>query len=65
MEENNKDIEEMLQSVDYTKGSDHKERLKARLFGETKVTQFSDELDFDDLTNVRAAVKSFDGIKKR
>lgn len=52
----------MLRSVDYTKGSDHKERLRNKLF---KTAQLTDELDFDDLTDVQAAVKPFDGINKR
>ena len=62
MEEDYKDIEEMLQSVDYTKGSDHKERLKDRLFGEGHITQFSEELDLAEMKNVRAAVKTPDGF---
>lgn len=65
MEEDFKDIKEMLRSVDYTKGSDHKERLKDKLFKNAQTAQFTDELDFDDLTDVQAAVKPFDGINKR
>ena len=54
----------MLRGVDFTKGSDHKERLREKLFGKVQTAQFPDELGFDELTNVRAAVKSFEGIKK-
>lgn len=64
MEEDFKDIEEMLRGVDYTKGSDHKERLKGKLFKNAQTAQFTDELDLDDLTDVQAAVKPFDGMKK-
>ena len=64
MEEDYKDIEEMLQGVDYTKGSDHKERFKNKLFGEAQITQFSDELDLDAMKTVQAAVRSYEGIKK-
>ena len=64
MEEDYKDIEEMLRGVDFTKGSDHKERLKARLFGNAQTTQFSDELDLDAMKTVQAAVRSYEGIKK-
>ena len=64
MEEDFKDIEEMLRSVDYTKGSDHKERLKDKLFENAKTTQFTDELDLDAMKTVQAAVRSYEGIKK-
>ena len=57
MEEEYKDIEEMLRGVDFTKGSDHKERFKNKLFGETQITKFSDELDLDEMKEVRAAYK--------
>lgn len=59
-----KDMEKMLRDVDFTKRSDHKERLKKKLFSESKVSRFSDELDLDAMKNVRAAAKEFDGIKK-
>ena len=62
MKEDYKDIEEMLRGVDYTKGSDHKEILKKRLFGEGHIAQFSDELDLAEMKNVRAAVKTPDGF---
>ena len=64
MDEDYKDIEEMLRSVDYTKGSDHKERLKDKLFENAKTTQFTDELDLDAMKTVQAAVRSYEGIKK-
>ena len=65
MEEDYKDIEEMLRGVDYTKGSDHKERFKERLFGEGHITQFSDELDLAEMKNIRAAVKNPNGFLGR
>ena len=65
MEEDFKDIEEMLQSVDYTKGSDHKERLKDKLFKNAQTVQFTDELDLDAMKTVQAAVKPFDPGERR
>ena len=53
-------IEKLLLDVDFTKGSSHKDRLRDKLFG----ADASDELDFDELANVQAAVRSFDGIRK-
>ncbi len=47
-------IEKLLRDADFTKGSSHKERLKEKLF--------SDELGFDELKNVQAAVKRDEGI---
>ena len=63
-----RDIEKLLRNVDFTKGSDHKEKLRGMLFGKT-VTDFdSDELGLDDMGSVRAAVKQnegFDPTKKQ
>ena len=58
MEENNKDIEEMLRGVDFTKGSSHKKRLRDKLFS----ADSSDELELSELSNVRAALKKDAGF---
>ena len=43
------DMEKMLKEVDFTKGSDHKARLKKQLF------ESSDEIGLDDMEMVSAA----------
>ena len=48
------EMEEMLRRVDFSKGSDHKARLRKMLFAET------DEIDLDDMEMVYAAVKDPD-----
>ncbi len=56
------EMEKMLRDVDFTKGSDHKERLKNKLFGNAGGVSGSDELELDELSLVRAAVKKDSGI---
>ncbi len=43
------DMEKMFKGVDFTKGSDHKARLKKQLF------ESSDEIGLDDMEMVSAA----------
>ena len=43
------DMEKMLKGVDFSKGSDHKARLKKQLF------ESSDEIGLDDMEMVSAA----------
>ncbi|MCR5650697.1 MAG: hypothetical protein K6F86_05890 [Lachnospiraceae bacterium] len=62
MADNSFDIENMIRNADFTKGSDHKNRLYNKLFKTARVTDISDELALDDLKNVRAAVKKDEGI---
>ncbi len=54
MAEDYNSIEKLLRDADFTKGSDHREKLRETLF--------SDELSFDDLMNVQAAGKKDEGI---
>ncbi len=54
------EMEKMLRNVDFTKGSDHKEQLHDKLFGNDGGV--SDELGLDELSLVRAAVKKDGGI---
>ena len=48
------EMEKMLHGVDFSKGSDHKSRLKKMLF------ETSDEISLDDMELVSAAVKAPD-----
>ncbi len=61
------DIEKMLRDVDFTKGSDHRERLRNRLFRTDGTDCDPEELGLDEMSSVRAAVKKdegFDPVKK-
>ena len=60
------EMEKMLRGVDFSKGSDHKARLKKQLF------ESSDEIGLDEIEMVSAATGNKDappvetrGIKKR
>lgn len=55
------DIERVIREVDFTKGSDHKIRLREKLFPEDE-GDFSGELGLDEMRLVRAAVKKDAGM---
>ena len=61
------EMEKLLRDVDFTKGSDHKGRLRNKLSGAAFVIPVSnedntDELEPGELSLVRAAAKRDDGI---
>ncbi len=62
MSEEFNEMEKLLRDVNFTKGSDHKKRLRNKLSGAAGGVPVSDELFPDELRNVRAAVKRDDGI---
>ncbi len=67
MSEEYNEMEKLLRDVDFTKGSDHKNRLRNRLSEATGDIPGCnepdpDELDLDGLNLVRAAVKRDEGI---
>ncbi len=62
MSEEFDEMEKLLRDVDFTKGSDHKNRLWNKLSEAAGAGPASDELKSDELSLVRAAVKQDDGI---
>ncbi|MCR4907464.1 MAG: hypothetical protein K5985_01450 [Lachnospiraceae bacterium] len=62
MSETYDEMERLLRDVDFTKGSDHKGRLRDKLFGNAGAGAVSDELGPDELSLVSAAVKKDGGI---
>ncbi len=67
MSEDYYEMEKLLRDVDFTKGSDHRDRLRHKLSGTAEGIPDSnvpdaDELEPDELSLVRAAAKRDDGI---
>ena len=67
MSEEYTEMEELLRDVNFTKGSDHKNRLRNKLSEASAdipvcAEPDPDELDLDGLSLVRAAVKRDEGI---
>ena len=62
MSEENYEMEKLIRDVDFTKRSDHKDRLRKKLSEAAGVVSVFDELEADELRMVTAAVKRDDGI---